>query len=174
MPSGIYLDNSMTTRVSEKTVSQMIPFFTEYFGHPTAPHYLGQQLTPYLTSSYRSIYKLLGANENDTFVFTSSGAEAVNHLIFSAFEDITRPTGKNQYLTSAIDEAPPIMSIGRLEQLSCVGKMIEVESSGRVTVEKVIEAITPRTALISLGWASGLTGVINPVQEISKICQEGE
>jgi cysteine desulfurase len=172
MSHEIYLDNNMATRPSAQTVSKMLPFLTDHWGSPSSPHQKGQELYPALSESYRSIYKMLGAKDSDNFVFTSSGAEAMNHVIQSAYYDITRQTGKNQYLTSNIDEAPPIMAIGRLEQLGCIGKMVEADKHGRVTAEIVGESITPRTAIISLSWANGLTGVINPVSDIAKLCHE--
>lgn len=172
MTRGIYLDNSTTTRPSERAVAKMLPFFTEMWGSPSAPHQKGQELYPAMTESLRSIYSLIGAEEADHFVFTSSGAEAVNHVIFSTYFDITRATGKNQFITSHLDEAPAIMSIGRLEKIGCVSKMCQANTQGMITAEAIAETITPRTALVSLSWANGLTGVINPVSEIATLCHE--
>ena len=82
MKRGIYLDNGMIAKPSDKAVSSMLSFFTEQWGSASSPHQLGQELFPAMDSAYRSIYSLLGAKENDDFVFTSSGAEAVNHANF--------------------------------------------------------------------------------------------
>ncbi len=165
MKPGIYLDNSMTTRPSPESISAMMPYFTEKWGTPSAPHSFGQQLYPAIEHSYRSIYSLLGATENDNFVFTSSGTEAVNHAVMTAYYDITRSTGKNHFISSKIDEAPSIMTLNRLEQLGCVGKLVDT-----ITPEAIADAITPRTALISLEWANGMTGMIHPISEIAKLC----
>jgi cysteine desulfurase len=172
MAQGIYLDNSTTTRPSEKTIAAMLPFLTEKWGTPSAPHQMGQELFPAIEESYRALYQLLGAKESDDVIFTSSGAEAVNQVILSAYLDITRSTGKNQFVTSNIDEAPSIMSVGRLEQLGCVAKMAKANAEGQVTSQAIADVITPRTALVSLSWANGLTGVIHPVGEIATLCQE--
>ena len=172
MAHGIYLDNSMTTRPSDHTISKMLPFFNERWGHPSSPHQMGQEIYPALAESFKAIYAMLGASERDDFVFTSSGAEAINHVIFAAYHDITRTTGKNHFITAATEEAPALMAIGRLEHLSCVGKMVAVNAQGQVTAEAIAETLTPRTALISLSWANGLTGVVNPVADIAKICHE--
>lgn len=172
MPTGIYLDNSMTTRPSERAVSKMMPFYTERWGHPAAPHQKGQEVFPAMAEGFKVIYEMLGAKHGDDFVFTSSGAEAVNHVVLSAYTDITLPTGKNQFIVPNIEEAPAIMAIGRLERLGCVGKLVQADSHGKVTPEILSESITPRTALISLGWAHGLTGVIQPVAEIAQLCRQ--
>lgn len=172
MAQGIYLDNSMTTRPSPKAISKMMPFYTDRWGNPSSPHQMGQEVIPAMAESYKSIYAMLGARESDDFVFTSSGAEAINQVINSSYFDITIPTGKNQFVTSNIEEAPSIMAIGRLESLGCVGKMVNADKEGKITAAAIADAITPRTALVSISWGQGLTGVINPVHEISRLCQE--
>lgn len=170
--SPIYLDNSTTSRPSEQAISQMMPYLTERWGLPSAPHQKGQELFPALKEYYKMLYSFLGAEEADQFVLTSSGAEAVNQVISSVYRDTTLPTGKNQFITSNVDEAPALMAMSRLESVGCVAKMIEVDSNGLVTTQALAEAISPRTALVSLSWANGLTGVVQPVAEIAELCRQ--
>ena len=172
MTRGIYLDNNMATRPSIQTITKMMPFYTDHWGNPSSPHQMGQELFPALTEAYKSIYKMLGGKETDGFVFTSSGAEAINQVFLSSYFDITRATGKNQYVTANIEEAPMLMSISRLELLGCTGKMVDANKQGKITADAIERILTPRTALVSLSWANGLTGVVNPVAEIAKLCRD--
>ena len=172
MTKGIYLDNNTATRPSDQAVAKMLPFLTERWGVPSMPHQVGQQLVPAVEDALRGIYALVGAKETDDIIFTSSNAEGINHVILSTYFDVTVHTGKNQFIKSTIDEAPSILAIGRLEQLSCVGKMAKADKHGVVTVDSIAEAMNPRTALVSLSWANGLTGVVNPIQEIAALCKE--
>lgn len=172
MPQTVYLDNSSTTKPSEKAISTMMPFLTHQWGIPSAPHYKGQELYPALIQSYKTLYEFLGAKEKDQFVFTSSGAEAINQVILSVYRGVTVQTGKNHYLTSSLDEAPAMMGMGKLEELGCVAQMIPASSSGFVTIQALADSITPRTALVSLSWANGLTGVIQPLTEIAALCKK--
>jgi cysteine desulfurase len=103
----------MTTRPSERALSKMMPYLTDKWGVASAPHTAGQELYAGIEEALVSLYQLLGAKEKDQFVFTSSGAEAVNQAILAAYFDITMQSGRNHFITSAIDEAPAIMSIGR-------------------------------------------------------------
>ncbi len=167
----IYLDNSMVARPSERAVAQMIPFLTEMWGSAMSPHRMGQELHPAIREAYRELYHLIDADEKDTILFTSCGAEAVNQVFWSTYLSTT-PEGKNQYIIANTDEAPAMMSLSRLEQMECVGKHVKPNEHGIVTVDAIADAITPRTALISLSWANGLTGTIQPVIEIGKLCQE--
>ncbi len=172
MPKPIYLDNNTTTCPSPQAVAKMVPFLTERWGSPAAPHQMGQSLFPAIEDSLRGLYALVGAKEHDTILFTSSAAEGVNHAILSTYFDVTIPTGKNQFITSSIDEAPAMMAINRLEKLSCLGKMVPADHEGKITPQAIADALNPRTALISLSWANALTGVINPIQAIAALCQE--
>jgi cysteine desulfurase len=150
----------------------MFPFLTDRWGIPSAPHQKGQELIPALKEYYRQLYTLLGAKEGDQVIMTSSGAEAVNQAVMSAYRDVTLPTGKNQFLTSNADEAPSLMAMARMEPLGCVAKLLPVNAQGIVTVDALADAISPRTAMVSLSWANGLTGVIQPVAEIAELCRQ--
>ena len=170
--SSIYLDNSTTSRPSDHAIARMMPYFTDQWGIPSAPHQKGHELHMALTDSFKEMYRFIGAHENDLFVLTSSGAEAVNHVVSSVYRDVTVATGKNQFLTSATSEAPAIMSMERLEHLGCVAKLIPVNEKGFVTGKTLSEAISPRTALVSIPWADGLTGTIQPLEEIRDLCKQ--
>jgi cysteine desulfurase len=121
-----------------------------------------------LERAYQAIYKLAGASVDDHFVFTSSGVEAINHVIFSTYLDITRTTGKNHFLTSSSEIAPIILSMNRLENLGCV-----MHKAKNGSLKAISEELNPRTALLSLSAACGLTGSVNSdLEAISDLCKE--
>lgn len=168
----INLDQQNVTRPYPQAIESMSAFYKDLWGNPFVPHSKGAELLSPMEEAYRSIYSLVEASSEDAFVFSSSGAEAVNHVISSVFKDISAQTGKNHFVTSSIDEAPAIMAISQLESLGAVSSMAEATSRGEVTASCIADAITPRTALVSLSWASALTGVIHPVEEIAELCEQ--
>jgi len=172
MSGGIYLDNSMTTRPSLVAVSAMMPFLRDQWGVPSAPHAKGTELISVIERSYRSLYRLLGASEGDTVLLTSCGAESVNQVISSAYTEVTLPTGKNQFVTTQIEEAPILMAMNHLEKMSCVIRSAKPNALGVITPEAIGDVLTARTALLSMSWANALTGVIHPVAEIGRLCRE--
>lgn len=125
-----------------------------------------------IEEAYSALYALVEAKRADHFIFTSSGAEGVNHTVFSAYLDITRKMGKNHFICSVLDEAPAIMAMSRLSEMGCVHEMVPANDKGIITAEAVAEMITPRTALVSISWSTALTGVIQPVAEIAQVCRE--
>lgn len=169
---GIYLDNSTTARPSPRAVSAMLPYFSDYWGTPSAPHQGGSILNAAIENSYRAIYRFLGAAENDTLIITSSGAEAVNQVFHSAFHPHHKKEKKSQFIVCSTDEAPALMSVVRLEEYGAVGEMLEPNSQGIVRPEEVAAAINSDTVLVSLSWGNGLTGVLHPIAEIAALCKQ--
>lgn len=142
-------------------------------GTVSAPHRQGQKLLSTCEKAYKQLYEVCGASDHHTFVFTASGAEAINQIAFSTYLEIAKKRGKNHFVTSMIDEAPQVMAFSRLKQeFGCEFSMASVSDKGVVTVEAIAQTITPNTALVSLSWASGLTGVIHPISDIASLCRE--
>lgn len=166
----LYFDHHSAARPFPEVVETMLAFLGETWA-PSSPHTPSHLLRGLIEEELRHLYRLIDGQHEDTFIFTSSGAEAVNHVVLSAYLDITRKTGKNYFVTSTLDEAPAILSMERLNSLGCVHHLAEAKE-GKITPESICEALTPRTALVSLSWANGMTGVIQPVKAIGEICKE--
>lgn len=167
----VYLDNSTTARPSGEAISKMLTFYSEKWGTPYQPHTLGQETFPPLKEALHSVYQLLGAIDQDTVVITSSSAEAVNQAIFSTFQNTSLMDGKNHFITTLIEEAPMMMSLRRLEALDCAATFLKPNAQGIITAKALTEAVTPRTAMLCLSWANGLTGVVQPIAELAEICK---
>lgn len=116
------------------------------------------------------LYTMLGASERDHFVLTSGGYEAVFQMLVNFYIDEIRETGRNFLLTTSIEEAPILLSMSRLEQLGCVTRLLPVDEKGLLKLSALEEALKPKTALLSISWANALTGVIQPISDIVRIC----
>lgn len=167
----VYLDNSTTARPSGEAVSKMLTYYSEKWGTLTQPHKMGQELFADFADALKAVYALLGATEHDAVILTSSGAEAVNQAILSTYQDVSLVDGRNHFISSVIDEAPSLMSLHRLESFGCATTYLKPTPEGIITPKSLVEAITPRTALVSLSWASGLTGVVQPIADLAEICK---
>ena len=172
MGVNVYLDNHTATRPFKEAIDKMLSCYRTQWGSLAAPHQMGQDLYEEVTLSLKKIYASLGALETDSFVLTSGSAENSSQIFFSHYLESVRETGKNHFLISALEEAPSILALNRLETLGCFGKMLPVNSSGHLEVETLKQAIGPKTSLVSLSWANGLTGVIQPLNDLMTACQE--
>lgn len=131
-----------------------------------------EEATSDFFSYARPLYDLIDASPEDVFVFTSSGAEAVGQTIWSVFSEISRKKGKTQFIASSIEDAPTLQMLKRCEDFGCRATLAPVDRTGRIDVEKLAALITPRTALITVSAAHGLTGVIQPIEEIGELAKE--
>lgn len=168
----IYLDHHTVTRQSPSSIEAMQSFLSDRWGSIYSPHSFGSELHIPTARALDSVANIIGASESDTIVFVSSTAEAINHLVFAIYLDVTRENGKNHFITSQLEEAHTILSISRMEQLGCTYALVPPNSQGLITVEAVKQAITPQTAFISLSWAQGMTGVIHEIEEIGQLCRD--
>jgi cysteine desulfurase len=108
----------------------------------------------------------------DQIRLTLSGAESTKAVLLSTYLDVVRQTGRNHILSTVVEETEIPLLIQHLEPLGCVGKKVPVNAQGQLTAERLEEALTPRTALVSFSWASGLTGVIHPLADLVRLCKE--
>jgi Cysteine sulfinate desulfinase/cysteine desulfurase and related enzymes len=150
----------------------MKPYLFDHWGAGFAPHKMGGELMASLDSRYQALYDLVGAPPEDTCVFTSSGAEAVNQVLWSVFLQTAKKEGKSHFIASALEDAPTMQMMQRLEELGCFAKIVPVGPSGQIDLQDLSSLISPRTALISVTMADGLTGVLQPIEEIVQLCRE--
>jgi len=128
MVSRVYLDHHTATRPLASSIDAMLPFFREYWGSMMAPHQMGQELFPALNRGTETILDSLGAKKGDRFYFFSSSGEAISHLYQSHYFDQIRRSGKNHIVATSVEETPVLMSLKRLEELGCEGKILSVNA----------------------------------------------
>ncbi|MDE3045758.1 MAG: aminotransferase class V-fold PLP-dependent enzyme [Verrucomicrobiota bacterium] len=151
----VYLDNHTTTSPCGPALDR-----------------LRSENVPSLDNQTQILYDFVGAEIADRFVFTSSGAEAINQVHWTVFLELARKEGKCHFITSAFEDAPMTQSLKRLEELGCFVKIVPFTREGQIDFVRLAELISPRTALISISLAQGLTGVVQPVEEIAKLAKE--
>ncbi len=162
MTERIYLNHVQASPACQNALTASMPFYEE-----------GERLPMvHIDAACQKISDLFGAKPDNQFVFTSSGAEGCSIAVNSAFHALTKLGGKNHFVTRSIDEAPTVLAISNLEDEGCYLKLAPTSKRGFVTKEALIEAISPRTAMISVSWACALTGVIQPLDEIAEVCKE--
>lgn len=171
MKERIFLDSISATKPAAAALRCMFPYLEDYYGQILSPHQMGQELTFEVEKSLRSIFSGFSAHEDDRFVFTSSGVEAINQVIYTIYKEVVRTTGKNQFVMTQCANAAQVLSVSKLEDEGCSLHFAKTQKNGIVSVDQIVDAISPRTALISLSIASPLTGVIQPISEIQKLCE---
>ena len=166
----VYLDNNATTRTDPRVVEAMLPFFTEQFGNPSSMHAFGAEVGGAVATARKQLQALIGAEFDHEIVYTSGGTEADNAAILSALET---QSGRDEIITSAV-EHPAVLSL--LAHLEKTGRakvhIIGVDSCGRLDLEAFRQALSPRTAIVSIMWANNETGTIFPVERLAELAHQ--
>lgn len=164
----IYLDNNATSQVDPQVLEVMLPYFSEYYGNPSSMHAFGGGVAAKIQQAREQVAELIGASP-DEVVFTSCGTESDGTAIRASIESYP---AKRHIVTSRV-EHPAVKNL--VEALSKKGyrtTFVPVDSEGRLDLDFLYDSLTDDTAVVSLMWANNETGVIFPIEEISRRVKE--
>jgi len=165
----IYLDYNATTPCDPRVVEAMLPFFREHFGNPSSLHRLGQTARQALEKARSVIARSIGARDEE-IVFTSGGTES-NNLAIRGVVQALRKKG-NHLVTSSIEHHAVLNVFRALEKEGFAVTYLPVDREGLVHPEDLRKALRPETILVSIMHANNETGVIEPIEELSRIVHE--
>lgn len=169
MAKQIYFDNAATTKVDEKVVKEMIPYFSEIFGNASSQHTIGIKAKEVLERSRRVIAKSIKANTGE-IIFTSGGTEANNLAIKGLF--FSNYPNKDHIITTKIEHDSVLNVCKWLETQGAKVTYLEVNEEGFVNLEDIRKEITDKTILVSIIHGNNEVGTIQDIEEIGKLCKE--
>jgi len=160
----IYVDNNATTMVAPEVLDAMLPYFSTYYGNPSSMHSFGGGVAGSIKTARENVARLIGAQPEE-IVFTSCGTESDGTAIRAAIESYP---DKKHIVTSRV-EHPAVKNL--YEILSKKGyraTFVPVDHSGRLDIDYLYDSLSDDTAIVSLMWGNNETGVIFPIEEISR------
>src|SRR5450755_507446 len=147
----IYMDNHATTRVDPRVVEEMLPYFTESFGNAASRnHEFGWVAEQAVEQARERIAKLIGATSKE-IIFTSGATES-NNLAIKGVAEMYREKG-NHIITQAIEHKAVLDTCKRLEKHGFEVTYLAVEKDGRINLDELKAAITPKTILVTIMYA---------------------
>ncbi|MGO9591943.1 MAG: IscS subfamily cysteine desulfurase [Candidatus Acidiferrales bacterium] len=166
----IYMDNHATTRVDPRVVDAMLPYFTEKYGNAASRnHEFGWKAEEAVETARGQIARLIHATPRE-IVFTSGATESDN-LALKGVAEAYRAKG-NHIITQATEHKAVLDTCKRLEKSGCEVTYLPVAKDGRIDLDDLRRAITPKTIVISIMHANNEIGVLQPIEEIGKIAKE--
>lgn len=169
----IYLDNHSTTRVDPRVVQAMLPYFTEDYGNAgSTSHPFGWQAKQAVDESRSALAAAVGAKASE-LIFTSGATES-NNLALRGLMDRRQQRGRH-LITLTTEHRAVLDPLVRLERRGFEVTRLDVlpadaKMAGRLPLDRLVEAIRPDTALVSVMLANNEIGVIQPLEQISAIC----
>ncbi|MBI1750544.1 MAG: IscS subfamily cysteine desulfurase [Acidobacteria bacterium] len=166
----IYMDYHATTPVDPRVLEAMLPYFTNHFGNAASRnHPFGWAAEEAVENSRAQIARLIGATPKE-IIFTSGATESDN-LALKGIAEMYRERG-NHIITQVTEHKAVLDTCKRLEKSGCEVTYLPVEKDGRINLDDLRRAITPKTILISIMYANNEIGVVQPIAEIGRIAKE--
>ena len=166
----IFLDYNSTTPVAEEVKEAMLPYFGEIYGNASSRnHKFGLDAMDAVMQSKEQISQLIKCNKNE-IIFTSGATESVN-LAIKGYSEKYLKNG-NHIITPKTEHKAVLDTCKSLELKGFEVTYLNVLNNGIVDIIELESAITDKTLIISVMHANNEIGVIQPIEEIGRICKK--
>jgi cysteine desulfurase len=168
----VYLDNTAATRLDERVLEAMKPYFFDFYAVATSQfgYSLGIDARDTLDTARGQIAAALGAGPEE-FIFTSGSTESSNLAIKGVALALGEKKGRH-IVTSSIEDFPVLYSARALERQGFEVTRVPVDETGRVDLDQLRDAITPETILVSIQAANQEIGTLQELKSIGEISRE--
>jgi cysteine desulfurase len=163
----IYLDHNATTPVDPAAADAMTRALQHLFGNASSVHYYGQQAKAAIDEARSEVAALIGAEPAEV-IFTSGGTEADNFAIRGAAEAL-EGTGRKHVITCGIEHEAVLNTFKALARRGWRTTVLPLDARGIVSPDRLREAITDDTAVVSIMHANNEIGTIQPIAELATI-----
>lgn len=164
-----YLDNSATTRCSDRACQLMVDLLTKDYGNPSSLHMKGIEAERFVETAKKKIAKTLRVSEKE-IIFTSGGTESNNLAIIGAAMANCR--AGNHIITTSIEHASVENPMEFLKEQGFEITYLSVDENGIISLEELEEAVTEQTILVSMMQVNNEIGAIEPVAEAAELIKK--
>ena len=164
-----YLDNSATTRRSDRACQLMVDLLTKDYGNPSSLHMKGIEAERFVETAKKKIAKTLRVSEKE-IIFTSGGTESNNLAIIGAA--MANRRAGNHIITTSIEHASVENPMEFLKEQGFEITYLSVDENGIISLEELEEAVTEQTILVSMMQVNNEIGAIEPVAEAAELIKK--
>ena len=168
MEKLIYLDHAATTKVDERVLSKMLPYFSMNYGNPSSAYFLGRSNKRIIEEARETVATCIGANSKEIY-FTSCGSESDN-LALKGIAYANKHRARH-IITSKIEHPAILNTCKTLERQGFNVTYLNVDKHGFISLEELENSIRVDTILISIMFANNEIGTILPIEKIGKIAK---
>lgn len=167
----IYLDAQATTPTDPRVLDAMLPYFTGLYGNPhSRTHAYGWETDKAVEQARANIAELIGADPKE-IIFTSGATESNNMSIKGVARFFKRGGKKNHIITCQTEHKCVLDSCRHLQDEGFEITYLPVQSDGRIDMKELEAAMRPETMLVSIMAVNNEIGVVQPLEEIGKLCR---
>jgi cysteine desulfurase len=170
----IYLDNAATTRLDERVLEAMRPYFFDTYAVATSEfgYSQGIEAREQLDKARGFLAGALGAAPQE-FIFTSGSTESSNIAVKGVALALLKKKGSH-IIVSKIEDFPVLHSAQALERQGFKVTYVDVDGDGFVDIDRLRDSITGETILVSIQHANQEIGTIQDIEAVGRICREKE
>lgn len=165
----MYLDNASTTKVDERVLDAMLPYFTEIYGNASSNHVFGELAKKSIDTARQKVATIINADESE-ITFTSGATEAIN-LALKGYVEANFEKG-NHIITAKTEHKAVLATCEYLEERGIEVTYLDVNKEGVISIDSLQQAIQTNTVLIAIMYVNNETGVIQPIEEIGRKARE--
>ncbi len=168
----VYLDNAAASRLDERVLEAMKPYFFDVYAVATSEfgYSQGIEARETLDKARGVLANVLGASHKE-LIFTSGSTESSNIALKGVALALGEKKGKH-IIISKIEDFPVLHSAKALEKQGFRVTYLDVDSDGFVDLDQLRESIVDETALVSVQHANQEIGTIQDIETIARICRE--
>jgi len=167
----IYLDMQATTPTDPRVLDAMLPFLTGLYGNPhSRTHAYGWETDKAVEQARQHIADLIGADPKE-IIFTSGATESNNMSVKGVARFFKKGGKKNHIITCQTEHKCVLDSCRHLQDEGFDVTYLPVQNNGLIDMEELEKAIRPETCLVSIMTVNNEIGVVQPVEEIGRLCR---
>ena len=166
----VYFDNAATSQRPQSVVEKWTEISTQSNANiHRAVHRLADEATQAYEAARNAVKDFTNAGSREEIVFTSGTTAAINLVAFSFGEAFVRQ-GDEVIVSEAEHHSNIVPWQMMCQRKGAVLKVLPVDDSGHLMVEKLDELITDKTKILAVTHISNVLGIINPVKDIIEKC----
>jgi len=167
MMRRVYMDHAAGKPVAPKVLEAMMPYFTDKCGNPSSPHSWGNEARKAMEDARAKIVSLIGAKKPEEIFFTSGGTES-NNLAIKGVALRNKDRG-NHVVTTTAEHMSVMNPCKSLMKQGFDVTFVPVDKYGLIDLQALESTVTDKTTLVSVAYANGEIGTIQPIRKISEI-----
>jgi len=163
----IYMDHAAGKPVDPRVAEVMLPYMQSIYGNPSSLHSFGQEARRALEEARAKVAELINAEKSESIIFTSGATES-NNMAIKGVAYRYKDHGTH-IITSSIEHMSVLNTCKYMSTRGFKVSFLPVDHYGFINLQKLEEELTNQTILVSIMYANGEIGTIQPIKEISEI-----
>ena len=168
----VYFDNAATSQRPQSVIDMWNRITSESNANiHRAVHRLADEATQAYESARDAVKDFLNAGSREEVIFTSGTTASVNLVAYSFGEAFVHE-GDEVIVTEAEHHSNIVPWQLMCQRKGASLKVLPVDDSGHLRMDLLAGLITDRTRIMAVTHISNVLGIVNPVEEVVRICHE--